>query len=258
VRLTTFDEIAHEYELILLDMWGVIFNGDGVFAEAREFIVRTLSRRQKIVFVSNTSESRFELEQRVRQLVGIDIPAISSGEMAKLYIEDQCGFTSLRRLGCMSYPKWVSDSSIPITNSIPERATILGSGRLTDELTYKIAQEIKIRGASYMSLNGDDHTVHMGSVSKTSGYVCSLLDEAGINSRRFGKPDPDIFHAAISIGGNAPLEKVVVIGDSIDTDIAGAKMANLKSLLIEVTGIHNWVSPRLNGVEPDYRMDILR
>lgn len=258
MKLRTFDEIADEYELILLDMWGVIFDGDGLFVEAREFIVKALNRGQKIVFVSNTSESRAELEHRVHRLVGINIPAVSSGEMAKLYIEGQCGFASLLRLECMSYPQWISDSSIPITNSIPEHATILGSGRLTDKLSYEIAREIKIRGASYMSLNGDDHTVHNGSVSKTSGYVCSLLDEAGVKSRRFGKPCPDIFNAAISIGGHTPREKVVVIGDSTDTDIAGAKMANLKSVLIEVTGIHNRVFSRLNGVEPDFRMDILR
>jgi YjjG family noncanonical pyrimidine nucleotidase len=65
----------------------------------------------------------------------------------------------------------------------------------------------------------------------------------------FSKPDPAIFEVALSLMGNPPKERVLMIGDSLSADIAGAIAAEIPSC---------WVDggrPELEAEpEPDYRI----
>jgi YjjG family noncanonical pyrimidine nucleotidase len=65
----------------------------------------------------------------------------------------------------------------------------------------------------------------------------------------FTKPDPAIFEAALSKMGSPPKERVLMVGDSLSADIAGAIASGIDSC---------WVDrerPELEAVpEPDYRI----
>jgi ribonucleotide monophosphatase NagD (HAD superfamily) len=72
-----------------------------------------------------------------------------------------------------------------------------------------------------------------GPLPGNGSLVAVLTTATGLTPEVIGKPQPALFTAALeSGGGSAPL----VIGDRLDTDIAGANAAGLPSLLV-LTGV---------------------
>ena len=99
-----------------------------------------------------------------------------------------------------------------------------------------------------------------GEIGFTAGAMALLL-EAGL-ARRFprerlvfdhlGKPEPHLFAAAARQLGIAH-DRLVMIGDQLETDIAGARAAGLDAALLE-TGISRW---RGRGPRPTFLIDSL-
>jgi len=67
--------------------------------------------------------------------------------------------------------------------------------------------------------------------------VAELYEKLGGKVVYHGKPHPPIYARARAMLGGAAPERVLCIGDSLRTDIAGANAAGLDSLLL-VGGIH--------------------
>jgi putative hydrolase of the HAD superfamily len=102
--------------------------------------------------------------------------------------------------------------------------------------------------------------VHVVVISNSEGMLETLFDRLGIlqhfdavfDSARLGveKPDPRIFHAALTRFGVAP-ERGLHLGDTYATDILGARAAKMRSALIDpfshYEGAHPEV-PRVPGV----------
>jgi ribonucleotide monophosphatase NagD (HAD superfamily) len=65
-----------------------------------------------------------------------------------------------------------------------------------------------------------------------------------------GKPDPAIFHRAARALGQAEDARILVVGDSLSTDIKGAVAAGYDSLLV-TRGIHAEELGILPGEDPD-------
>lgn len=67
-----------------------------------------------------------------------------------------------------------------------------------------------------------------------------------------GKPDPAIFRAALNAIG-VPGTEAVMVGDSLERDVAGARRAGLRSIWLDPTG-----SARAGSPAPDARIRSLR
>ncbi|MFN8161983.1 MAG: HAD-IA family hydrolase [Solirubrobacterales bacterium] len=92
---------------------------------------------------------------------------------------------------------------------------------------------LRRRGIACVCVSNWDISLHRvlercGLAALLDGAVCSA--EAGVS-----KPDPAIFEAALGIAGCSPREALVV-GDTPDTDIAGAAAAGIPALLIDRDG----------------------
>ena len=77
-------------------------------------------------------------------------------------------------------------------------------------------------------------------------YVRDIAISAEVGA---AKPDPRIFRAALEMGGGVSPERAVMAGDSLKTDIAGAKAAGIASI---------WYNPsreqNRGPVVPDYEI----
>jgi len=90
-----------------------------------------------------------------------------------------------------------------------------------------------------------------GPLPGNGSMVAALVSASGRQPESVGKPKPAMFTgAAATIGSNRPL----VVGDRLDTDIAGARASGYRSLLV-LTGVS---SPRdLLAAAPHERPDYL-
>lgn len=122
---------------------------------------------------------------------------------------------------------------------------------------YALAHNIPIvsANADYTVLKGDNEIL-------CAGAIANAYKEFGGNTYIHGKPDPKIYAAAHKLAGNIPKNKVLMIGDSLRTDIAGAQAYGINSLMV-LTGIfqktleHLFESPtqclaKLNELQMQY------
>ncbi len=96
----------------------------------------------------------------------------------------------------------------------------------------------------------------------TSGAVALLL-EAGLERRygtgaprceRLGKPHPPLFEEAARRAGSRAL---LMIGDQLETDIAGARRAGLDAALL-TTGVSRWTGDVDDALAPTYLLTSVR
>ena len=87
-------------------------------------------------------------------------------------------------------------------------------------------------------------------------YAHWLADNTGLEPLFFGKPFGGMFTEAARRFGEVPPERVLMIGDTLHTDILGGAAAGFKTLLVENHGMFRGtdVAPYIqqSGIAPDY------
>jgi 4-nitrophenyl phosphatase len=96
-----------------------------------------------------------------------------------------------------------------------------------------------IRGGAVFIGTNDDATFPMPEgLAPGAGSILALLrTSSGCEPLLMGKPNPPMFEAALRLLGTKP-ERTLMIGDRLDTDIAGAKRAGMRTALV-LTGVSN-------------------
>jgi HAD superfamily hydrolase (TIGR01458 family) len=87
----------------------------------------------------------------------------------------------------------------------------------------------------------------------TGGFVRLLEYASGKESRILGKPAPDFFKLALAETGKAP-ESLLVVGDDLTTDIAGAKGVGAQAALVR-TGKFQPEALTSSAAQPDIVLD---
>ncbi len=83
-----------------------------------------------------------------------------------------------------------------------------------------------------------------GGYGFTAGAIAFLLEQAllrrypelSLRFERLGKPEPGLFRRAQSLAGSG---RLVMVGDQLETDIAGARAAGMDAVLLS-TGVSRW------------------
>jgi ribonucleotide monophosphatase NagD (HAD superfamily) len=88
-----------------------------------------------------------------------------------------------------------------------------------------------------------------GPLLDAGAYVAGLEYAAGVEAEVVGKPSRAYFDAALAELG-ATADEAVMVGDDIDADIAGAKAAGLRAVLVR-TGKFREDSLAAAAVPPD-------
>jgi ribonucleotide monophosphatase NagD (HAD superfamily) len=102
-----------------------------------------------------------------------------------------------------------------------------------------------------------------GELGFTAGAIALLIETA--LARRFparalrfdhlGKPEPHLFAEAARRLALAP-DRLVMIGDQLETDVAGARAAGVATALLE--GVSRWEHARqAASITPDWLLDAL-
>jgi len=95
-----------------------------------------------------------------------------------------------------------------------------------------------------------------GFSTEPGSYAHRLADRTGVTPRFFGKPFQNIFDLAFERIDTPDLSRVVMVGDSLHTDILGGQAAGVKTALI--AGFGFFVGADVDapiassGIQPDY------
>jgi HAD superfamily hydrolase (TIGR01459 family) len=247
ICISSMSTIVDQYDAFLIDIWGVIHDGYNAYPGSIECINQILDRNKKIIFLSNAPipgilAKKKLLDHGIKPNV---FQVLSSGDLIRhqlLHFEDSV-FKNLGRRFYHLIPTRNSDilSDMPaqIVNKLEEANFILLTAYAEEgedlnqygSLFKKaISLEIPVICAN------PDKTVISGDKNRyCAGIFSEQYENLGGKVYYYGKPHLPIYEYAIrNLNRSSYIDKrrILMIGDTLETDILGAKNAGLDSLVV--------------------------
>ena len=273
MKMITAEEIIAEYDLILLDAFGVLIDSSGAIEGAKAFIDHLNKLGKEYFILTNGSKFLPEESALGYQKKGLEIPmskVISSGGLLKDWVhsENLIGKNAWV-LGPPSCQKVVEASGlIPVTLDKEADCLVLGNQdgfkfpEDMDKVVSRVFHALKENPKFQLICPNPDIVYPLGKnqFGITSGAIASLIERSlealmGVDTYRFhflGKPFSPMFEKATL---NSLGKKICMIGDQLLTDIKGAQDFGITAILVE-TGIAQRTSD-FSLIKPDFILENL-
>ncbi len=235
---------AETYDVALLDLDGVVNVGDEAAAHAIDALDEARRRGLRTAYLTNNaSRSAGEVAERMRQL-GLDVAdeeVVTSAQAAARLLADRldpgsavlvAGAVALRNEVVAVGLRAVSDADAR------PAAVVMGYDPTLDYARLAEASIAIRNGALFVASNLDATLPTPRGLLPGMGSLAALVITAtGVQPVVAGKPERPLFDESVErTGATRPL----VIGDRLDTDIAGARRAGIPAMavLTGVTDLH--------------------
>ena len=270
-------ELIERYDGILLDAYGVLVDARGILPGAAELLAE-LDRRGRVWAIVSNDASRSQATYAKRFAgYGATVPearVVTSGSLLPPY------FRANGLSGARTFVLGTEDSEAYVVEGggVPVAAT----GEPIDALAVcddsgfdflpgverafnAVVRAVEAGRMPALILPNPDlvYPKGDGELGFTSGTI-GLMIEAALARRfpakrfafaRLGKPEPHLFLEAARRLAIAP-DRLVMVGDQLETDIAGARAAGLHSALL--AGVSRWEhAHETSSVVPDYLLATL-
>lgn len=243
-----FGALAPRYDVALADVWGVVHNGVAAFPEACDALARFRAAGGTVVLLTNAPRQN---DVVVGFLDKLKVPraaydaVVSSGDVARAVIER-------RRRETVFHIGPERDHSVftelKIAFAPVERADYVVCSGLFDDTTetpedYRpLLERLKARNLFMLCANPDLVVERGHELVYCAGAIAEFYESMGGEVLYCGKPHRPIYEQALKRvaelrGGEAQAARVLAIGDSVRTDLAGASGFGLDCLFV-TTGIH--------------------
>ena len=215
---------------LLCDIGGVLYEGDTPYPGAVE-AVRRLKSRYPVRFLTNTTQkSGSQVVVKLREM-GFDIDAaevVTALDVTKTFL--------LQHRSAATFI--LTDDALKFFGDLPEaprRYVVVGDAQ--ENFTYSRLNEafrtLMAGGELLAAAKNRYFKDHEGKLSMDAGgFVAALEYASGKTAHVIGKPSVEFYRLACDALGVKP-EEAVMIGDDIESDVAGAQAAGLRGILVE-------------------------
>lgn len=240
-------EIISEYELVLCDLWGVIHDGSNLYTNARSTLIKLKEAGKKLVFLSNAPR-RSNIVVNVLHNLGIESNlydgVITSGEVGFQQIKSNPEqYFNIRTrnyyyLGPDKDSEVISETRFGKTLKPNKADFVICTGFIDDDdalVSYvPILKELRDASVPMICVNPDLLVVKLdGRRINCSGQIANLYESMGGKVYNFGKPFRAVYDSLLAkYAKGIPTNKIIAIGDGIETDIKGAADAGIGSVLV--------------------------
>jgi HAD superfamily hydrolase (TIGR01459 family) len=242
--LSGLREIAGDYDALVSDVWGVLHNGVHAFPPAVEALHSFRKQRGRVVLLSNAPRPP---DGVVPQLRAYGVPddcydaLVTSGGAARDDLAQRAagGTLALLHIGPERDHPLHDGLDVKLTGA-EAAEVVLCSGLYDDETEtpedYRpVLETLLAHGRPMICANPDLLVPRGNKLVYCAGAVAKLYEEMGGTVAYYGKPHPPIYQPALDIVG--PSARVLVVGDALETDIAGANRVGLDVLFV-TAGLH--------------------
>ena len=237
--------IADRYDGYVLDLWGVVHDGRQPYPGVPEALAELKARGKAICFLTNAPRRAWVVGQMLDRM-GLDRALydgiMSSGEASWRMLKDRRHewFAKLGRrcihIGPERDLSVVEDGVAEIVTDPSEADFLLNTGpddRLgpTSAEPYRPMLEACARAHLPMVCVNPDRAVMVGGRKVIcAGALADIYLELGQAVMEVGKPDPAVYEPVLEVLGHPARHRVIAIGDTPHTDLAGAQAAGLDAL----------------------------
>ncbi|HUS30772.1 MAG TPA: HAD-IA family hydrolase [Kofleriaceae bacterium] len=260
---TTTRALLDGYDGILLDLYGVLVDAGGLLPRAREFLAELDARRKPFAFVSNdASRSTATYVERFASW-GVQVAPerfVTSGSLLPAYFaERKLAGARVAVLGTADSEAFVREGGgdvVAVRPGMEIDAVVVADDAgfaFLDGLEASLSAIVRAveagRRPALVLPNPDlVYPKGGGELGFTAGTMALMIEAAlerrfpgaGLVFDRLGKPEPHLFAAAAKQLGIA-VDRLVMVGDQLETDIAGANAAAVPCALL-AGAISRWTN----------------
>lgn len=264
ILLDRFAPLAERYDGFIIDLWGVIHDGVRPYPGAVETL-RHLKRAGKRTVLLSNAPRRAEAARAAMRAMGIGDDLydglLTSGEAVHQALRERTDPWFARLSGPLWHLGPARDRNVFDTLGIEEAAEpeqagfVLNTGPddhlagQTVDCFEPLLQRCRAAGLPMICANPDLEVIRGGVRVICAGALAARYAALGGAVRSIGKPDPAIYRSVFAMLGIAERRRILAVGDSLRTDIAGAESVGIDSVWI-LGGIHAAELGAADGVLP--------
>ncbi len=245
-RAATLADIADGFDVFLLDAFGVLNIGEAAIPGTPERIRNLKAAGKRVLVVSNAAGFPHAALMEKYTRLGYDFApddVITSRVTLLAGLNGRQNLhwglmatrsTGLRDLEDLNLTYLEED---PAPYDAVEGILLVGSAAWTEERQALLEDSLRKRPRPVLVGNPDIVAPRETGFSVEPGHFAHrLADRTGITPEFYGKPFPDIFDLAFKRLGDVDRSRVLMVGDSLHTDILGARNIGISSALIAQYG----------------------
>ncbi|MDP3525919.1 MAG: HAD hydrolase-like protein, partial [Hoeflea sp.] len=266
VRADTLDAIAEQVDVFLLDAFGVLNIGETAIPGVVERVEGLRRAGKQVLVVTNAAGYPSSVLHARYKRLGYSFATddVVSSRMALLANLDA---HPKRRWGMVAAPKFgreeLPDGAIfledaPEAYDEVEGFLMFGASAWSEARQALLEQALRDRPRDLLVGNPDLVAPVEAGLSREPGhYAHRLADSTGIAPTFYGKPFPAIFDIVRTrIRPGVPDHRVVMVGDTLHTDILGGAASGFRTALIQGYGFFDGADPAeaiaSSGIVPDF------
>jgi len=250
-HLSGFSTLAARYDGFVLDLWGVIHDGVNAFPHAVDCLRRLREEGKRTLLLSNVPRPNGAVQAMMRRMGISDAlytDILTSGEAVRHALQrpPDLWWAELGQrvfhLGPERDRPVLEGLPLELADSPASADFVLNTGpddhrNPSDMAEFEPVLQDCARYRLKMVCGNPDLEVIRGGVRVLcAGALAVRYRELGGDVRSLGKPDPAIYQPVLERLGLPP-DRVLAVGDSLRTDIAGAAAVDLASCWV-LDGIH--------------------
>ena len=230
--------IVDGYDLLFIDLWGVVHNGIKLYDSSIEVLENLTKIKKDFILLTNAPRPNKTVIDFLKN-IGLKKyfeKVFTSGEAAQKYLVNQLDEQKFFHIGPPKdydlFKNIEKNNVLNIEDADYFLCTGLFENHENDLNYYKnlfskyISKKMICTNPDLIVDRGDKREFCAGSVAK-------IFEEIKGEVIYFGKPYPLVYN----LSRNVINKKVLCIGDNLNTDIKGANLLNFDSLIIS-NGIH--------------------
>ena len=234
-------EIADRFGAIVLDQWGVLHDGTAPYPAAIDTLVDLKARGRRLAVLSNSGK-RADVNRA--RIASMGFPAslfdcvMTSGEA--LWLDVAAGRVPQTRFFPITRDDgdaedWAEGLSVTMTRSLEDAEAVLlmglRDGAEITEVQPVLDAALSKRLPIYCSNPDRASPRSNGRIVVSPGAVAHQFESQGGDVRYYGKPYKAVFQA-VERALDLPPAALLMVGDSLEHDIAGAQQAGWSTLFV--------------------------
>jgi HAD superfamily hydrolase (TIGR01459 family) len=242
--------VVDRYDGFILDLWGVLHDGVRPYPGVVDTLRQLKRYGKRAVILSNGPRRAAALIRRTAE-IGITADLYddlhSSGEEAWRLMRERSdpAYAALGRRVCVIGPErdrdLLDDLDLEVAVSPINASFLLATGLAHAAETVADYEQALAAGAAHgrpmVCANPDLEVVRAGVREFCAGALAARYEALGGVVRYVGKPHPAVYHTCLARLGTVARSRILAVGDSLRTDVAGAAGVGVDSLLV-LGGIH--------------------
>jgi HAD superfamily hydrolase (TIGR01450 family) len=242
--------LLDDYDQLLLDLDGTVWVGDEAVAGAVEAVTALRAAGKAVAFVTN--DGRHSGEEYVRKLWALGFRAsleevVTVGGAMQHVLAETASWRSAYVVGAPVVHRHVVDAGLKVVNGLDVPAAdvvVLAAHDALDYAELRGAVQAVLAGAALLCA-GRDATFPMadGPWPGTGAVVAAVEAASGAEAINAGKPAAQPFLTALDrLGVTVDDARALVVGDRLDSDLAGAEAAGLDGAIVLSGATDAWTA----------------